>query len=549
MKKRLLKHSLIASAFLLYAGSLQAQNTYDGVYHLFQTKCVSCHGGATPAGGLDLSGTANAVYAAIVNHTPVNTTAATRGDKTVKPGYTHSSFLLRKINNGLDPDNGLKAGEGASCPQTGTISNQNIELVRQWINMGAPQTGNVIDTNMINKFYSGRGYSSAPASHPLPTDPGSYQMHIGKVFLDSSSEVEYFQKFDLGLPDTLEVNRIELFMGSYSHHFILYKFTSPAAATNFAEGLRVQNPTTGMGSSTGYTTIVSAWQRPYNFQLPATTAYSWPTGTVLDLNHHFFNFNPDSVMSIDIYLNIYTQPKHTCQNIMYSSLYSNQNIFIPNNATDIMFTQNKTIPTSGNMWNVWLMSSHTHKYGVNFDIFQRNTDGTTGTKLYDGKMNYTTNTNTGVFDWSHPPVEVFTPMVVINPRDGFVAQATYNNNGPAPVQFGLTTKAEMMVWYIQYTLGASLTTGIQEDLAKQLNLSVYPNPSAGASTLHYTLGESSKVKIDVYNLMGQHLKTLADEQQGSGDHSYLIEKLAAGTYLLKTQVNGASVTTRVVTTN
>ncbi|HXC07107.1 MAG TPA: hypothetical protein VNZ86_20245, partial [Bacteroidia bacterium] len=376
-----------------------------------------------------------------------------------------------KINNGLDPDNGINAGEGAPCPQSGSLTNNNIELVRQWINRGAPQSGYVVDTNVINKFYAGRGLISNPASHPAPTAPGSYQIHVGRVFLDSMQEMEYFQKYDLNLSDTIEVNRIELFMSNNSHHFILYKFISPAAAASFAPGMRILDPLTGTGSSGIASTIVSAWQRSYDFNLPTTTAYSWPLGSVLDLNHHLFNYNPDSTLAVDIYINVYTQPKHTAQSIMYSQLFYNTSIYIPNNGQNITFSHSDYNNSATQMYNVWFMSSHTHKYGVGFNIFERTSSNTTGPQLYDGTYDYTNNVPLGYFDWAHPPVELFSPMHVINPHNGLIAQATYNNYGPAPVQWGLTTKDEMMVYYIQYTLGSAIT-GIHEEQGAQFKMNL-----------------------------------------------------------------------------
>jgi hypothetical protein len=557
MKTNLTKRTLYATFLALGIGQANAQSpsTYTGVYNLLQAQCLSCHNAGTSSGGLDLSGTADAVYTALVNKAPTNTTAIAHGDKLIKPGYEHSSFLLRKINSAsgtpLDVDNGLNAYEGATCPQGGaSLTNENIELIRQWIQHGALKVdtlGNKVQ-NIIRKYYAGISHTSEPASHPLPTDPGSYQLHIGKVFLDSNSEMEYFQKYDLHLPDTIDVNRIELFMGTYSHHFILYKFLSPSAAAQFPEGMRIQDPNTGQGSSTGYSNIVSVWQRSYNFLLPTGTAYSWETGSILDFNHHFYNYNPDSVLGMDIYLNIYTQPKHSAPQTMYSTLFYNPNISIPAGQT-MTFSQSKSFSTATNNWNVWFLSSHTHKYGTDFKIFERNPDGSAGTQLYDGKFDYTHNVNTGFFDWAHPPVEIFTPMMQINPQIGFVAQATYDNTGSSTVAWGLTTKDEMMVYYLQYTIGSKINTGIQNNLAEKLNLAVYPNPANESSAVYYTLADVSHVKVEIYNLMGQLIRTLADEQQSAGTRSYSIDHLASGTYLLKTTVNGESVSRKVIITN
>lgn len=80
------------------------------VHRIFQNKCVSCHGGATPAAGLDLQGTgatelgrAQNVAGKLVNINPGNTYALSAGQKRVYPGRPDRSFLFKKINAGLEP--------------------------------------------------------------------------------------------------------------------------------------------------------------------------------------------------------------------------------------------------------------------------------------------------------------------------------------------------------------------------------------------------------------------------------------------------------------
>ncbi|MGZ4048164.1 MAG: T9SS type A sorting domain-containing protein, partial [Bacteroidia bacterium] len=520
--KKTTKSKIILMMLLLTASFNYAQSTYNAVYNIFQAKCTSCHGGGSPSGALNLSGSPAAVYTTIVNANPVNPAALARGDKRIDPGYPHRSFLLRKCQNGLDADNGIVPAEGNPMPDSPNppLSNKEIELIRQWVYQGAPQTGNVVDTTVINKYYSGKGISySAP--HPLPTDPGSFQVHLGKIFLDTLSEEEYFIKYDLKLPDTVEVNRVELFLPNASHHFIIYKLL-PGAASMFANGLRIQNPTTGAGSSTGYNTMVSAFQASRNDSLPVGTAYQWETSTVLDLNHHLFNTNADSIGATDVYFNVYTQPKGTAAHIMYSDLITNTSIYINNDGLDHTFTSASYNSSAPNMWNIWLLSSHTHKYGVDFDIFLRNPGGSTGTQIFEGFYNSTYTFNQGYYDWEHPPVEHFDPLLTMNPRDGLIQRAKYNNTGSAPVYFGLTTHDEMMLYFVQYTLGASLTAGIQTyDDHNAINLNAYPNPYSDNTQISYELKTKTIISIAVYDVLGNKIQTIADNEiQENGTHTY-----------------------------
>ena len=47
----------------------------------------------------------------------------------------------------------------------------------------------------------------------------------------------------------------------------------------------------------------------------------------------------------------------------------------------------------------------------------------------------------------------------------------------------------------------------------------YPNPFNPSTTIEYTLPQRSKVAIDIYNVLGQKVRTLVDETQAAGSHS------------------------------
>ena len=551
MNKKTTTIKLLFIAFVLQASFASAQSTYADVYNIFQANCVTCHDASSPAGGLNLIASSATVYTNLVNVNPNNPAALAKGDKRIKPGDPHRSYLLRKCQNGLDQDNGLLTGEGNAMPTSPAtpLTNKEIELIRQWIYAGAPQTGLVVDTAVVNQYYNGYGIASVAPAHPLPTDPGSFQVHVGKVFLDVNSEVEYFLKHNLNLPDTVEVNRIELFLSTQSHHYIIYKFL-PGAAASFTDALRIQNPSTGAGSSDGSNNMVSAFQASRNDLLPPTTAYQWVTSTVLDLNHHFFNSNPDSVLATDIYFNVYTQPKGTAANIMYSDIITNTSIFIPNTSSNVTFTSADFNAGASNMWNIWLLSSHTHKYGVDFDIFLRNPGGSTGTQIYEGFYNSDYTFNQGYYDWEHPPVELFDPLLTIDPRNGLIQKATFNNNGPSSVFFGLTTDDEMMLYFIQYTLGPSFL-GVNDLVENKINLNAFPNPFSNSTNIFYELKESANVTITVFDVLGNKIETLANnESQNAGKHTleFDAKNHSAGIYLVSVNIGGQVYTKRIVLT-
>ncbi len=74
-----------------------------------------------------------------------------------------------------------------------------------------------------------------------------------------------------------------------------------------------------------------------------------------------------------------------------------------------------------------------------------------------------------------------------------------------------------------------------------------PNPFTGATRLRYELPEPSTVTLQVFDLLGRRVASLADGEQPAGRHEMTFDgsRLATGTYFVRLQV-GAEVQTRMV---
>ena len=75
----------------------------------------------------------------------------------------------------------------------------------------------------------------------------------------------------------------------------------------------------------------------------------------------------------------------------------------------------------------------------------------------------------------------------------------------------------------------------------------YPNPFNPSTTIAYSLNKDSKVTLEIYNIKGQKVKTLTDEQQSAGYHTVMwygkdnSDKAAAsGLYFYKMTSEGNS---------
>lgn len=529
-----IKSLAIVALISLFSNQSFGQSTFSQITSLFQTNCtIGCHNTIDNTGNLNLTGTDSEVYSRIVNAVPTNPAAAAKGHKLIRPGYPDRSFMYRKCNAGLYPTDGLTGtNEGNTMPGNypqGQLENKQIELIRQWIYKGAPLTGNVVDTSLINEYYTVGGINSIPTPPPVPTEAGSFQLHLGKIFLAPQSEAEYFIKYDLELPENIQVNRIEMVMSAQSHHFLLYKFL-PGQDASFADGLRLQNPTNGSGSSGASSTMINAWQISFDTNLPEGTAYVWPTGSVLDMNFHTKNYSLDSVLAAEVYFNVYTVPNTQPMEVMYSDLVTDVNIFIPADNAPHTYTQADYTTSSTRYWNLWQLTSHTHKYGTDFDIFKRNSDGTQGDQIYEGWYNTDYTFNQGYYSFSHPPVRQFSPLEQVNPRNGLIQKATFRNTGTSLVHFGLTTNDEMKLYYIQYTLGDLINpAGIEANTESAF--SIFPNPAENSFTIQFNLESESNVEILLSDISGRAVMLKNYGKLNSGTQNIAIDtELSDGIY-------------------
>ncbi|MCH9024894.1 MAG: T9SS type A sorting domain-containing protein, partial [candidate division Zixibacteria bacterium] len=81
---------------------------------------------------------------------------------------------------------------------------------------------------------------------------------------------------------------------------------------------------------------------------------------------------------------------------------------------------------------------------------------------------------------------------------------------------GAQNKPSLNIYY-------SVPVGIYDDNSQlptdhKLNQN-YPNPFNPTTTIEYSLSSRSHVMISIYNLLGQHVRTLVDEEKRLGSYS------------------------------
>lgn len=551
----------------LYFPSQAQDGTYDRVYTIIQDKCATCHSGANPAGNLNFDQSKLDLYNTLIDGIPDNTVAQSKNNKLVDPGYPERSFLLRKLaRSDFDTYYQLENSEGAIMPPYGSppVADKDIELVRQWIMFGAPELDTVVDPQILTDFYENNLGLPFPDRPAAPAAGEGFQIRLGPFFLNPLEEREFFKKHALNLPQNLDVKKLEAHLNAESHHLILYDLTT-SATNNYSEGLRdIDEGEFSMVNNS----LVAAWQFDGSYELPATTSYKWLTSTNLDLNYHLFNYNATGILPCDVYINIYTEPYNTSPIKMWSMLFPidassalitgnfGQSLIIPNNGEETTFTESLIIPNlpflpfpTGD-WHIWMLSTHTHSRGVDYDIYKRNPDGTKGMQLYEGFFNSAYTANQGFYDWSHPTIRFFDDPVLVNMEDGLIHEATYINNTPDTLRWGNTTLDEMMLIFIQFTDTPFSSTGVLNPEELKVPFIAYPNPADENLSVRYQLDQGGQVQLVLYNLMGQKMKTIVDERQGVGNYFYPLDLvkqgLSSGTYFLRLTLDGKQTTRKIV---
>lgn len=546
MKSKLL---IVAAFFSL---QLAAQSTYMQVYSIFQSKCSSCHNQSIYSGQLNLASDPATVYSHIVGHNPINPSALSKGFKLIAAGDPHRSSLMRKINNGLDPDNDRTPQEGVLMPQSPNppLSTYEIELIRQWIMEGAPQTGMVVDTALITTYYSGLGINSVPVPLTAPAAGQGFQLHLGKIFVPPSSEKEYFIKVDPKISATTEIYRVELVQSPQSHHLVVYKFF-PGQDVNFRQGLRSAYDSLGNGPSHGSADALTAFSPlTTDCVLPTGTAYRIEQNAILDLNLHIPNADPDSVLAAEVYLNFYTQPSGTAQKIMYRRNFPKMDIVIPPGDTTVFDDVLANDSAETNMWQIWNLYSHTHRYGIDYDIWKGTATGAKGDQIYEGWYNFEYTFNQGYYGWGvHGAQEHFSPFLEVNPLQGLISKVVFYNYGTDTMYFGMTSQDEMAVIGFEYTYGDPIPTSVPDIKSEKISLNVYPNPYQDEAKVIYKLEENANVKIELFNVLGEKVQSVINEQQDRGVHSYSVKSEKSGIYTLNVTINGVTYNKKLIKSN
>ncbi len=129
-----------------------------------------------------------------------------------------------------------------------------------------------------------------------------------------------------------------------------------------------------------------------------------------------------------------------------------------------------------------------------------------------------------------------------------VYQVDNTNDGRTPVRW-TGGVFEIPAGTVQMLVLKPVTTGVQETTSKvpatPVLLTNYPNPFNGVTTLHFSLTQQARVRLEIFNLAGQKVATLLDGVLPAGEKSVFWngtdvknEAVPSGTYLCTLEMNG-----------
>ena len=410
---------------------------------ILEPNCSNCHmnGSAIQKqSGLDLS--FDVAYSSLVGVQPSNQAAKQDGLLRVSgeggmKGLTQS-YLWEKINV-YDQDHFLSDHPeyGQLMPPGGNfLSDGELQLIRSWIEAGAPEDQIVVDEKVL---LNTNRYTPEPFKK-LDLPSKGLQLHLGPFEVQPNFEREFFQFTALDQNNDMYVNRIEIEMRRGSHHFLLYTFnenTPRQVLPSFDQPRELRNENSVINLPTLYQMQFhkffggTQWSR-LDYRLPEGVALKIPQGSGLDQNSHYVN-RTDSIMTGEVYTNLHTIKMDEVEHVAELFDFNNTDIYLPPKKITTL-TKTFILDEKYYMGQVF---SHAHEKMQEFVV-----------EIVGGKRNgeviYWTN------DWEHPPIINFDPPIEINAGEGLMLKATYDNPTSLPVTFGYRSIDEMMIlfgWY------------------------------------------------------------------------------------------------------
>ncbi|NNF01953.1 MAG: PKD domain-containing protein [Bacteroidia bacterium] len=91
------------------------------------------------------------------------------------------------------------------------------------------------------------------------------------------------------------------------------------------------------------------------------------------------------------------------------------------------------------------------------------------------------------------------------------------------------------------------STGLDNEIMDNLEFTNYPNPFEDNTNISYQLVSNARVEMSVYNMLGEKVSSIIDQDQSAGQYTYQWDASSydAGLYFLRMNVNGHAITKKL----
>jgi hypothetical protein len=248
---------------------------------------------------------------------------------------------------------------------------------------------------------------------------------------DVPSGAEAHRCVTVELPNTAPVwvSSLHATLSTGSHHLIVDRRPAQDSVSNDAE---LCGPTMGADNSR----LLIAQQHDTLLELPENVGYLLEPKQRIFLQLHYFNPTAKAETirgTLDLTLFPGDAKPIEAQSIFTGST----NINLPPHQAGES-TSFQIIPAEP-AWNVFALTSHTHKLGVHATIERvSSADAGTGTLLHESR------------DWAEPPLDVFDEPLLFDGTDGLRLTCRYMNTTDRTVNFGVEVDNEMCFMWLYY---------------------------------------------------------------------------------------------------
>jgi hypothetical protein len=314
-----------------------------------------------------------------------------------------------------------------------------VELIRRWIAAGAPRSGFVADSALLQDNTPQPVAQFTPL--PVPAAGTGIQLRVDRFTVNPLFERELFVYRRLGNEQPIYVSRIETLMRSFSHHFLLYAFQTgafPCFAPPTSDVVRdIRNPDgtlnlLNMWPMACHVFVGGSMTQHGDYRFPDGVALELPANMGIDMNLHYVNHTQAPVAG-EAYANLHTVPRAQVERVARTLNWSNTSFTLPaQTRTTVQRVFTVSQPTT-----IFALTSHMHALGERFRIEIAGGDRN-GEAVYE-------NTN-----WEHPQMLTLSPPLVLEAGQGLRSVVTWNNTTTSVVRFGLQSTDEMAIIFGYY---------------------------------------------------------------------------------------------------